>query len=157
EGPSYIYSGDWAKHFVAAVHETDGGITADELAAYRPRWEEPVRSTYRSYELIGAPPPSTAGTLIGMILNILEPYDLKAHGHYAHAAGGPEMTRRAFAAAEHATDDFIRDPLTYDVPTELLLSKDYAKMIFAQAAASTPKAGIAATAATNDRLELTMS
>ncbi len=140
EGPAYIYSGEWAQHFVAAVHETDGGITAAELAAYQPRWEEPVRSTYKNYQIIGAPPPSTAGTLIGLVMNVLEPYDLKAHGHYTKSAESLEMIRRAFGAAETATDEFVRDPLTYNVPTELLLSKDYARMIFAQAAASLPKA-----------------
>jgi gamma-glutamyltranspeptidase / glutathione hydrolase len=157
EGPSYIYTGEWAQHLVTAVHETDGGITAADLAAYRVRWEEPVRSTYRDYEVIGAPPPSTAGTLIGMILNILEPYDLKAHPYYARSAESFEMIRRAFGAAEHATDEYVRDPLTYHVPSDLLLSKDYAKMLFAQASASAPNATAGAATASNDKLELTQS
>jgi gamma-glutamyltranspeptidase/glutathione hydrolase len=157
EGPAYIYTGEWAQHLVAAVHETDGGLTAADLAAYRTRWEEPVRSTYKEYEVIGAPPPSTAGTLIGMILNILEPYDLKSHGYYGRSAESFEMIRRAFGAAEHATDEFVRDPLTYNVPTSLLLSKEYAKLIFAQASGSTPIAPAGAVAASNDKLELTQS
>ena len=154
EGPAYLYTGEWARHLVSAVKETDGGITAADLAAYRPRWEEPVRSTYRNYEIIGAPPPSTAGTLIGMILNILEPYDLKAHGYYGQSAESFEMIRRAFGAAEHATDEFVRDPLTYHVPTDVLLSKEYAKLVFAQASGSTPRA---ADPAAIGGLELTQS
>ena len=157
EGPGYIYTGEWAQHLVAAVHDTDGGLTAADLAAYRTRWEEPVRSTYKDYEVIGAPPPSTAGTLIGMILNILEPYDLKAHGYYGQSVESFETIRRAFGAAEHATDEFVRDPMTYNVPTEHLLSKDYAKMVFAQIAGSMPKTALAQTAASNGGLELTQS
>ena len=157
EGPAYIYTGEWAHHLVSAVTETDGGITAADLAAYKPRWEEPVRSTYKDYEIIGAPPPSTAGTLIGMILNILEPYDLKAHGYYGQSAESFEMIRRAFGAAEHATDEFVRDPQTYHVPTDVLLSKEYAKLVFAQASGSTPRASDLAATASNDGLELTQS
>lgn len=157
EGPSYIYTGEWARHLIAAVHETDGGITAEDLAAYRVRWEEPVHSTYKNYEVIGAPPPSTAGTLIGMILNVLEPYDLKAHGYYGQSAESFEMIRRAFGAAEHATDEFVRDPLTYRVPTDLLLSKDYAKMVFAQVSGSVPLPTNVVARASDDKLELTQS
>jgi len=157
EGPAYIYTGEWAQHLVTAVHDTDGGLTAADLAAYRIRWEEPVRSTYKDYEVIGAPPPSTAGTLIGMILNILEPYDLKAHGYYGQSAESFETIRRAFGSAEHATDEFVRDPLTYGVPTDVLLSKDYAKMVFAQVAGSMPKAVPAQTAGLTQQLELTQS
>lgn len=157
EGPSYMYSGEWAEHVVAAVHETDGGLTLADLAAYRPRWEEPLRSTYRNYEVIGAPPPSTAGTLISMILNILEPYDLKAHGYYAESAESFEMIRRAFGAAEHATDEFVRDPLSYHVPTSVLLSKEYAKLAFAAASGSMPLAADPPPAVADRGLELTHS
>ena len=157
EGPSYIYTGEWAQHFVDAVHKTGGGITAEELAAYKPRWETPLRSTYHGYEIISAPPPSTAGTLISMVLNILEPYDLKAQPHYSQSVESLETIRRAFGFAETATDEFVRDPLSYNVPTELLLSKDYAKLLSAQAAGSMPKPAAAAAEASGNGLELAAS
>jgi gamma-glutamyltranspeptidase/glutathione hydrolase len=147
EGPAYIYSGEWAQHFVAAVRATGGGITAEEVAAYKPRWEEPVRSTFNGYEIISAPPPSTAGTLIELTLNILENYDLKAHPYYADSAESFEVVRRAFGVAETVTDEYVRDPLTYNVPTGLLLSKPYAKTMYDIIMASMPKATAVADAA----------
>lgn len=144
EGPSYIYSGEWAQRFVAAVRATGGGLTAEELAGYKARWETPLRSTYNGYEIIGAPPPSTAGTLISMVLNVVENYDLKARPHYAQSAESLELIRRAFGFAETATDEFVRDPLSFDVPTDMLLSKEYAKRFAAQVTASLPKPAAAA-------------
>jgi gamma-glutamyltranspeptidase / glutathione hydrolase len=139
EGPAYIYSGEWAQHFVAAVRATGGGITAEELAAYKPRWEEPVRSTYKGFNIVSAPPPSTAGTLIGMVMNFVENYELAAHPYYADSAETLEVLRRAFGTAETATDEYVRDPLSYNVPTDMLLSKQYAKTAFDMAMASMPK------------------
>jgi gamma-glutamyltranspeptidase/glutathione hydrolase len=130
EGPDYMYKGEWAQHFVSAVRATGGGITAEELAGYKVRWSDPVRSTFKGYEIVSAPPPSTGGTLIGLILNILENYDLKAHLYYADSADSMEVVRRAFGVAETATDEYVRDPQTYGVPTSLLLSKGYAKTMY---------------------------
>ncbi|UAK23450.1 gamma-glutamyltransferase family protein [Sphingomonas nostoxanthinifaciens] len=154
EGPAYIYSGEWAHHFVDAVRATGGGITLDDLAQYKSRWEEPVRSTFNGYEIISAPPPSTAGTLIGLTLNVLENYDLRAHPYYADSAASLEMVRRAFGIAETATDEYVRDPLTYNVPTAILLSKPYAKMMYDVAAGSMPKAPATADANPHTGMEL---
>jgi gamma-glutamyltranspeptidase/glutathione hydrolase len=92
-----------------------------------------------------------------MVLNILEPYDLKARPHYSQSVESLETIRRAFGFAETATDEFVRDPLSYNVPTELLLSKDYAKMLSAQAAASMPKPAAAAAQSSGNGLELAAS
>jgi gamma-glutamyltranspeptidase/glutathione hydrolase len=157
EGPAYIYSGEWAQHFVSAVHATGGGITADELAGYKARWEEPLRSTFNGYEIISAPPPSTAGTLIELTLNILENYDLKAHPYYADSAASFEVVRRAFGVSETVTDEYVRDPLTYNVPTAQLLSKPFAKTMYDIIMASMPRAPATAEAAPAQGLELAAS
>jgi gamma-glutamyltranspeptidase/glutathione hydrolase len=128
EGPAYFYTGEWAQHFVAASRSIGSEITMQDLADYKVRWEEPTRTTYKNYEIIGAPPPSTAGTLISMIMNVLEPFDLKAEPHYSQSAPAFEKVRRAFAFAENSTDQYIRDPLSYDVPLDLLLSKENAAL-----------------------------
>ena len=70
---------------------------------------------------------------------VAENYDLKARPHYSQSAEALELIRRAFGYAETATDEFVRDPLSYDVPTEMLLSKDNAKRFAAQVTASLPK------------------
>ncbi len=157
EGPAYIYSGEWAQHFVAAVKATGGNVTADELAGYKARWSEPVRSTFNGYEIISAPPPSTAGTLIGLTLNILENYDLKAHPYYADSAESFEVVRRAFGVAETATDEYVRDPLSYNVPTTQLLSKPYAKTMYDIIMGSMPKAAATAEGDVKPGLEIAAS
>jgi gamma-glutamyltranspeptidase/glutathione hydrolase len=144
-GPDYFYKGEWAQHFVTAARETGGEITLDDLGAYEPRWEEPVRSTYRDFEIIGAPPPSTAGTLIAMILNIVEPWDLKAQPHYSESADTFFRIRRAFAFAEDLTDGYVQDPQSFDVPVKTLLSKDLARSLTALIDGGGPKAHAAGT------------
>ena len=57
-----------------------GLITVDDLAHYEVKEREPVRGTYRGYEVISAPPPSSGGTSLIEILNILEGYDLAKMG-----------------------------------------------------------------------------
>lgn len=146
QGPAYFYTGEWARNFVDATQRTGGSLTLQDMADYKIRWEEPTRSTYRGYEIVSAPPPSTAGTLISMILNILEPIDLEALPHYSQSAESFARIRQAFAFAESATDSFIKDPLAFDVPLQTLLSKEYAALLTAQINGSSPKAGVSARA-----------
>jgi len=140
EGPAFFYTGDWAKKFVAAAQRAGGSLTLEDMASYQVRWEEPLRSTYRGYEIIGSPPPATAGTLVAMILNILEPWDLKSRPHYSQSADSFYRIRRAFAFAEDLTDAFIQDPKSFNVPTDTLLSKDFARLLTALIDGSEPKA-----------------
>ncbi|MDP8912426.1 MAG: gamma-glutamyltransferase, partial [Pseudomonadota bacterium] len=140
QGPAYFYTGEWARNFVDATQRTGGSLTLQDMADYKIRWEEPTRSTYRGYEIVSAPPPSTAGTLISMILNILEPTDLKALPHYSQSAESFARIRQAFAFAESATDSFVKDPLAFDVPLKTLLSKEYAALLTEQINGSSPKA-----------------
>ncbi|MBB5985863.1 gamma-glutamyltransferase family protein [Sphingobium lignivorans] len=139
DGVDYFYKGAWAQKFVSEVQRTGGMLSMADLAGYQVRWNEPVRTTYKDFEIISAPPPSTAGTLIGMILNIIEPWDLKAAPHFTQSAESFARIRQAFAFAESATDMFIKDPLSFNLPVESLLSKDYAAILTAQIDGSMPK------------------
>ncbi len=143
EGGEYFYAGAWARRFVDEVNRTGGSMTMDDLAAYEVRWVEPVSFRYQGYELRGAPPASTAGVLNGMILNILENFDLPALGHYTESARALAVLRRAYDAAESHTTRYVGDPNGVDVPVDLLLSKDYAHQIAALIAASLPAANSA--------------
>ena len=60
EGPDYFYKGEWAHHFVDAVNATGGSMSLDDLAQYRVRWEEPLRTTFRGLE-IATPAPTSDG------------------------------------------------------------------------------------------------
>ena len=149
EGPDLFTSGDWARRFVAEVNRTGGDITLDELANYEPRWVEPVAFRYGAYELRGAPPASTAGILNGMILNILEHFDLEAMGHYTASAESFYVIRRAYEQAQHFAASFTADPKAVDVPVGLLLDEDFGRQLanIIEAGRPTPLAGGMATGA----------
>ena len=76
EKPDDFYHGALARELAAAMQKGGCLITADDLAHYEVKEREPVRGTYRGYEVISAPPPSSGGTVLIESLNILEGYDL---------------------------------------------------------------------------------
>jgi gamma-glutamyltranspeptidase/glutathione hydrolase len=76
EKPDDFYHGAMARQLATAIQKGGGLITANDLAQYEVKEREPVRGTYRGYEVISAPPPSSGGTVLIESLNILEAYDL---------------------------------------------------------------------------------
>jgi gamma-glutamyltranspeptidase/glutathione hydrolase len=140
DGPDYFYKGEWARRFVDAVQASGGALSMDDLAAYEVRWEDPVRTTYRGVEVASSPPPATAGTLIAMVLNILEPVDLAGQPHYADSLQTMMLVREAFSLAETDSEAYVRDPLSFQVPLTTLLSKEYARLRSALARGSGPLA-----------------
>ena len=64
EKPDDFYHGALARELAAAMQKGGGLITADDLAHYEVKEREPVRGTYRGYEIISAPPPSSGGTVL---------------------------------------------------------------------------------------------
>ncbi|MGE3275427.1 MAG: gamma-glutamyltransferase [Vicinamibacterales bacterium] len=126
QGPDGFYKGETASLIAKEMQAHDGLITEADLAGYRAHERAPIRGTYRGYEIIGMPPPSSGGVAIQLMLNILEGYDLKGNG-YGSAANMhlvAESMRRAFAErAEFLGDpDFVRD-----MPIERLTSKAHAE------------------------------
>jgi gamma-glutamyltranspeptidase / glutathione hydrolase len=82
QGADYIYQGEWAKRFVAAVQSEGGKMALADLKAYRPIWAEPVQTSYHGYQVYGLGHPSLGGVTMVEILNLLEVADLRRHGHY---------------------------------------------------------------------------
>src|SRR5215471_2890331 len=72
KNPDDFYHGAMARALVAAMQKGGGLITAEDLASYEVKERQPVRGTYRGYEIISAPPPSSGGVALVEILNILE-------------------------------------------------------------------------------------
>ena len=98
-------------------------MTADDLAHYRAVERAPVRGTYRGYDIISMPPPSSGGVCLIEMLNILEGYDLGKHGRDAQALHDMiEAMKRAYA--DRAV--FLGDPDFVKMPLARLLSKSYA-------------------------------
>ena len=82
QGTDYIYQGDWAKKFVAAVQSEGGKMTLADLKTYRPIWSEPLQTSYRGYQVYSLGRPSLGGVNTIEALNLLEAADLKQYGHY---------------------------------------------------------------------------
>src|SRR5262245_35747884 len=143
-GPEGFYRGETAR-LIAEEMKRDGGlITEADLAAYEPKKRVPVRGSYRGWQIESMPPPSSGGTALLEMLNILEGYDLAASG-YGSALTVHRMTeamRRAFADRAR----MLGDPAFNDTaPWAKLISKEYAQQLRGsirdnRASASSPEA-----------------
>ena len=76
DGPHAFYEGPIAQKLAAAVQAAGGVMTVDDLKDYRAIERTPVRGTYRGYDIVSMPPPSSGGIALIEMLNILEGYDL---------------------------------------------------------------------------------
>jgi gamma-glutamyltranspeptidase / glutathione hydrolase len=75
-GPDGFYKGVTAELIVAEMRRGGGLITLEDLAGYRAVKREPIRGSYRGYGILSMPPPSSGGTTLVQMLNILEGYDI---------------------------------------------------------------------------------
>jgi gamma-glutamyltranspeptidase / glutathione hydrolase len=124
EHPDDFYHGSLARELAAAMQKGGGLITADDLAHYEVKEREPVRGTYRGYEVISAPPPSSGGAVLIEILNILEGYDLGKMGD--RSAQAMHYTIEAFRRAFFDRAEFMGDPDFAKIPVAQLIDKRYA-------------------------------
>src|SRR5579863_10479437 len=122
--PEDFYHGSLARELAAAIQKGGGLITADDLAHYEVKEREPVRGSYRGYEVISAPPPSSGGTVLIESLNILEGYDLAKMGN--RSAQSIHFTAEAFRRAFFDRAEFMGDPDFAKIPVAQLIDKRYA-------------------------------
>ncbi len=124
QGPDAFYKGPIADLIVAEMERSGGLITKDDLAAYAPRERDPIVGTYRGYQIVAPPPPSSGGIALVQLLNILEAYPLADYGHNSsrsiHLVA--EAARRVYADRSK----WLGDPDYFDVPVAGLISKAYA-------------------------------
>ena len=122
--PDTFYHGAMARELAAAIHKGGGLVTAEDLAAYEVKEREPIRGSYRGYDIISAPPPSSGGVALVEILNILEGYDLAKSGN--RSADDIHLEAEAFRRAFYDRADFMGDPDFTKVPVAQLIDKKYA-------------------------------
>jgi gamma-glutamyltranspeptidase/glutathione hydrolase len=122
--PDDFYHGSLARELAAAMQKGGGLITVDDLAHYEVKEREPVRGTYRGYEVISAPPPSSGGTMLIESLNILEGYDLANMGN--RSAQSMHFALEAFRRAFFDRAEFMGDPDFAKIPVAQLIDKKYA-------------------------------
>jgi gamma-glutamyltranspeptidase/glutathione hydrolase len=122
--PDDFYHGAMARELAAAIHKGGGLITAADLAAYEVKEREPIRGSYRGYDIISAPPPSSGGVALVEILNILEGFDLTKFGN--RSADAIHLEAEAFRRAFYDRTDFMGDPDFTKIPVAQLVDKKYA-------------------------------
>lgn len=121
-GPRAFYAGPIAQKIAAAVQTAGGVMTTDDLKQYRAIERAPVRGTYRGYDIVSMPPPSSGGIELIEMLNILEGYDLAHDDPGQQSFLMVEAMKRAYA--DRAL--FLGDPGTVDNPVARLTAKEYA-------------------------------
>ncbi len=124
QGPTAFYDGPIAARLVADMKAHDGLITREDLRAYRVAERKPVRGTYRGYEVVSMPPPSSGGVHLVQMLNVLEGFPLGFLG-----SGGAESIHIVAETMKRTYADraaHLGDPDHWDVPLEWLVSKQYA-------------------------------
>src|SRR5579863_5224344 len=122
--PDDFYHGAIARELASAIQKGGGIITAEDLAQYEVKEREPIRGTYRGYEIVSAPPPSSGGTVLIESLNILEGYDLAKLGN--RSSQSIHLTTEAFRRAFFDRAEFMGDPDFSKIPVAQLIDKKYA-------------------------------
>lgn len=124
-GPTAFYEGEIPQIVEEASKKNGGILTAKDFADFTITDTAPISCTYRGYQFISAPPPSSGGVTICQTLNILEGYDLKEMGF--NSADYIHTLTEAMRHAYMDRNTFLGDPKFVDNPTEKLLSKAYAE------------------------------
>lgn len=126
QGADGFYKGVVAKMFAAEMKRDGGLITEEDLAAYEAKARQPIHGTYRGYDVYGPPPPSSGGTCLIEMLNILENFDLRKYDRFAPETLHVliETMRRVYCdRARYLGDaDFVKIPA-------FLTSKEHARQL----------------------------
>jgi gamma-glutamyltranspeptidase/glutathione hydrolase len=124
-GPEDFYRGETARLIVAQMARSEGLITAEDLDRYRAVWREPLRTGWRDFEILAAPPPSSGGYALIQLLKMKDYLADYFEGvpqnspQYIHLVA--EMEKRVFADRA----EYLGDPEYVDNPVERLIAEDY--------------------------------
>ena len=124
DGPRAFYFGPTADKIVAAVRGAGGVMMRGDLERYSPVIRTPVRGTYRGYDIVAMPPPSSGGIHLVEMLNILEGYPSAAVSDGSTAALHLQIETMKLAYADRAA--YLGDSDRVDVPEGWLVSKEHA-------------------------------
>ena len=124
QGPRGFYEGPVAEKLVKAIDDAGGIMTLDDLKSYSATIRAPLRGSYRGFDLVSMPLPSSGGVVLVEILNILEgfPMDEMKQGSAPSLHVMIEAMKRAYADRAR----YLGDPAFVSAPVAALISKDYA-------------------------------
>lgn len=126
ENPRALLEGELAQEIIAAVREEPlpGVLSLSDMAAYQPKKSEALCSTYRAHIICGAQPPASGGIAVQATLGILENFDMATMG--PSEQGWHHFIEASFLAYADR-DKYVADDDFVEVPTQLMLNKDYLK------------------------------
>ena len=127
QGVKGFYEGETAQLIVAEMRRGEGLITLEDLRNYEPAVRQPVHGTYRGFDIYSMSPPSSGGTHIVQILNILEDYPIGEWGH--NSANTIHHMAEAMKLAYADRSEYLGDTDFVAVPLEGLTSKGYADQL----------------------------
>ena len=122
-GPKDFYEGETARKMVAAMDKVGGLFTLNDLKNYVATERAPLTGSYRGYEIITAPPPSSGGIGILQMLGVLEKTDYSSYG--AGSAQAIHFTAEAMRRYYADRSEYLGDPDFFQVPTKKLLDPRY--------------------------------
>ncbi|HSP06456.1 MAG TPA: gamma-glutamyltransferase, partial [Acidobacteriota bacterium] len=128
-GASEFYEGRTARLIVEDMKAHGGLLTAEDLKTYKAVIRKPLQGSYRGYDILTTPPPSSGGVALLEMLNVLEQQDIKSLGFHSadHVHLAVEAMRRAYADRA----GLLGDPDFASMPLDHLVSKEYARELFA--------------------------
>ncbi|MEO8450757.1 MAG: gamma-glutamyltransferase [Gemmatimonadota bacterium] len=141
EGPEYFTKGDWAKHFVATANTLGWQIKLADLTANPPRWTDPIKYSYKGYEIVQPTPPERQGVFCCLVLGILKHLDIAKLGHYTESAESLYYMAHALRRAQYELGQ-LYDPEFFDVPADIWMADDFHGKIAEILRRSRPKAGV---------------
>jgi gamma-glutamyltranspeptidase / glutathione hydrolase len=124
QGPRGFYEGPVAEKLVKAIGDAGGIMTSDDLKSYQAVIRAPVRGSYRGYDIVSMPQPSSGGVVLLETLNILEGFPMREmkQGSAPSLHLLIEAMKRAYADRAR----YLGDPAFISAPVATLISKDYA-------------------------------
>ena len=129
-GVDWFYNGPVADEIVHQVNKYQGLLTKADLTGCAPKERDAVRGTYRGNEIISMPPPSSGGSHIIQLLNILENFDLKSMGF--HSADSTHVIAEAMKLMFADRSVAMGDPDFVKVNVEKITSKEYGRELAAR-------------------------
>ncbi|WGD52597.1 gamma-glutamyltransferase [Bradyrhizobium sp. CB1650] len=124
QGPRGFYEGAVAERLAKAVSDAGGIMTPADLKSYEAIARQPLRGTYRGYDIVSMPLPSSGGVVLIETLNMLEGFQLAKlkQGSPASLHLLIETMKRAYADRAR----YLGDPAFVKAPIETLIAKEYA-------------------------------
>ena len=129
QGRDGFYQGVIAEEIVRFSNSHNGLVSLDDLASHRSEWVEALKSYYRGYTVCEIPP-NGQGITTQMALNILGQTQVSKHAHLS--ADHIHLLSEAFTLSMAERDRFISDPAFNDLPTDILLSEEFARQQYAR-------------------------